>query len=155
MSATAQIETLTTVLQHAERERDAAQAMLQQAEAGLRAAIDQAEQLARYGQDYAARWGARPGLSGHATQLQTVHGFMQRLDQARVQQARQCELADQRRARARAELQARELRVAALQKLIERRLGAQRTLDDRRAQRQTDEAAQRAHRLRPSAFAHL
>jgi len=154
MSHAAAVESLLAVLAHAERERDAAQARLQQAESARRTAVEQAEQLAAYGRDYAARWGARPGLSGHVTQLQTVHGFMQRLEQARAQQRRHCEQADQRCTRARDELQAREMRVAALQKLIHRRHQAARLLDDRRAQRQTDEAAQRAHALRPSALAH-
>lgn len=135
---------LYTLLQQAERERDAAQAALRDAEDAEARARQQAAQLQQYALDYRARWGAQAGRAGTVLQLQCYQGFMQRLDQAMEQQARQCELGTQRAAQARTRLQATELRVAALRKLIERRQQAEQALAGRRAQKQTDEAAQRA-----------
>ncbi len=137
------LKSLHAVLEHAERERDAALAVMRRAEAAEEGARRQAEMLARYGMDYDARWGARPGQSGTPTMLHCVHDFVQRLEQARRQQDQVCRQHAERSAQARARLQAAELRVAAVRKLTERRLAALQLRTDRIAQRQTDEAAQR------------
>lgn len=140
----ASLPALQTLLEQAERERDAARAALRQAEEAEQQARDQAAQLAQYRQDCLARWGAQAGRAGTVAQLHCYHGFMQRLDQATGQQQRQCDTSAQRVAQARAQVNAREMRVAAVRKLIERRLQAVQALADRRAQKQTDEAAQRS-----------
>lgn len=137
------MQTLQTLIEHAQAERDGALADYQQAQAQERQAQAQAEQLARYRQDYDARWGAQPGRAGSVTLLHCAHGFMQRLEQARQQQQRQCEHCAQRTLQARSVLQARELRLAAVRKLVERRLQAAEAVAERRAQKATDEAAQR------------
>jgi flagellar FliJ protein len=137
------LQSLHAVLEHAERERDAALAVARRAEAAADAARQQAGTLARYGLEYDARWGARPGQSGTPAMLHCVHGFVQRLEQARRQQDQACRQLAERSAQAHARLHAAELRVAAVRKLIERRMAALRLHADRLAQRQTDEAAQR------------
>jgi len=139
----ASITTLQTLLEQAERERDAAQLALRQAEDGERRAADQADQLDNFRRDYLSRWGAQPGRAGTVTLLQCYHGFMERLNQAQSQQQRQCEASRQRTAQAREALRSRELRVAAVRKLIERRQSAAHAVAERREQKRNDEAAQR------------
>jgi flagellar FliJ protein len=140
----ASLQSLRTLLEHAEGERDAAQAMLRDAEESARRAEAQAGQLDDYRGQYRERWMAQFRQSASSTLLQCHHGFAQRLDQAIDQQRQQCTQVDQRVARARQQLQAREQRVAAVRKLIERRLQALQQQADRREQKHTDEAAQRA-----------
>jgi flagellar protein FliJ len=137
------LQSLNAVLEHAERERELALDALRRADAAERAARQQAEMLTRYGREYDARWGAHPGQSGSPTMLHTVHGFVKRLEQARRQQDLQCHQLADRCASARTRVQAAELRVAAVRKLIERRRGAWQAQLERLAQRQTDETAQR------------
>jgi flagellar FliJ protein len=135
---------LELLLEQAEHTRDAALAECQRADAQARQALAQLDQLERYRQDYDARWGAASGRSGSVTQLQGLHGFMQRLEQALAQQRRQCDGAERRAAAAREALLARELRVAAVRKLLQRRAEAARQHAGRLAQRASDESAQRA-----------
>jgi len=140
----AALQSLQSVLQHAESERDAAATTLRQAEAAAARSDAQASQLSQYRGDYRQRWSAQFALGGTASLLHCHHGFGQRLDQAIAQQQLHCASAAQRVAQARGVLQAREQRVAAVRKLIERRLAGLRQQADRREQKQTDEAAQRA-----------
>jgi flagellar FliJ protein len=140
----ADVQSLQTLLGHAEQERDAAQAALRQAEEAEGRARAQQEQLAQYRAEYHQRWGDRFAQSGTAQLLQCHHGFGQRLDQAIEQQARQVAGLAQRREQARALLLQREQRLAAVRKLIERRLAAARQIAERRDQKRSDEAAQRA-----------
>jgi flagellar FliJ protein len=135
---------LELLLEQAERARDAAEAEFQRADASARQAAAQLDQLDRYRRDYDDRWGAASGRSGGIAQLQGLHGFMQRLEQALAQQRRQCETADRRAAGAREALLARELRVAAVRQQLQRRADGARQQATRVAQRATDEAAQRA-----------
>lgn len=137
------IATLTRLLEHAEGERDAAQAALQQAEAAARAAQTQADELTQYRGEYRQRWSTHFRRPDSIALLHCVQGFGQRLDQAIDQQRRNAEQADERVRRARALLLAREQRVAAVGKLIERRQAELRRSADRRDQRATDEAALR------------
>lgn len=141
---TADVQSLQTLLGHAEQERDAALAALRQAEEAAARGQAQAEQLQQYRAEYHQRWSSRFAQSGTVTLVQCHHGFGQRLDQAIDQQARQCAALAQRVAQAQALLLQREQRLAAVRKLIERRLAAARQLADRRDQKRSDEAAQRA-----------
>lgn len=140
----ASLQSLKTLLELAEGERDAARAALRAAEESARRAEAQAGQLDDHRDQYRERWMAQFRQSATATLLQCHHGFAQRLDQAIEQQRQQCAQNDQRVTRARQQLQAREQRVAAVRKLIERRLLALQKQADRHEQKQTDEAAQRA-----------
>ena len=140
----AAIQSLQLVLEHAEKERDAAQSALRAAEEAAQRARAQADQLGQYRGEYHQRWTGQFSQSGTGPLVQSYHVFGQRLDQAITQQQRQCGLSDQRVQQARQLLLARETRVAAVRKLIERRLGGLQQQAHRRDQRQTDEAAQRA-----------
>lgn len=142
------LRTLATVLEHAERERDDAMARLRQAETALRNAQTQAEQLRQYRGEYQQRWNERFRQPGTIELLHCVQGFGQRLDQAVTMQSHSASQAESRLAQARELLLAREQRVAAVRKLIERRQGELRRVAERRDQRQTDEAAARAGSLR-------
>ena len=138
------IALLQTLLQRAEADRDTAVTVLRQAEAMVERAEAQARQLLDYRSEYDQRWTTRFQQSGTTELLHCHRGFSLRLDQAinfqntntshlgnRVQQARQV-------------LLAREQRVAAVRKLIERRQAELQKIAHRHDQNATDEAAQRS-----------
>lgn len=145
-------EGLQSLLEQAQIERDAALALLQRADEEQRQARSQCEQLLVYRDDYRRR---APALAGRSTSIEMLRchqGFMQRLDQAIDQQRSVLEAAEIEALARRATLLARETRVAAVRKLIERRNQEFVREQARRDQRQTDEVAQRlvgaASRLR-------
>ena len=137
------IDTLTTVLEHARSERDAALHAMQLAERAAAAAQEQASQLQAYRVEYHQRWTGRFRQAGSVELLQCYQGFSGRLDQAISLQTDSVKHAQARLDRARALLLTRETRVAAVGKLIERRQNELRLATDRREQRQTDETAAR------------
>ncbi len=138
------IALLQTLLRRAEGERDTAALALRQAEDLVAQAAQQAQDLHNYRGEYDQRWTARFQASGTAALLHCHRGFGQRLDQAITQQQRNRQHLDNRVQQTRDQLLAREQRVAAVQKLITRRQAELRAMADRRDQRNTDEAAQRA-----------
>jgi flagellar FliJ protein len=148
-------QSLTTLLEHAEAERDAALAALRHTEAAAAAAQGQLDQLQEYRTQYQQRWSAQFRQAGSIELLQCYQGFAQRLEQAIGQQGQVVAQAEKRAQQARAVVLEREQRVAAVRKLMERRQQEQNRVDERRDQRATDEAAQRsransASRLTPS-----
>jgi len=85
----------------------------------------------------------RPARSGRSSPIELLHchrDFMLRLDQAVLQQQGQLQGAGARLAQLRATLLARETRVAAVRKLIERRAQEQRLAAARLEQRRSDDA---------------
>lgn len=146
--------TLSTLLQHAERARDAAMAALLQAEDALRALREQSAQLFGYRAESLLRSPTHGGRSAPIALLRCHRDFMQRLDQALGQLQAQTESAERRSQTLRAELVLHETRVASVRKLIERRNAEAQRIDARQDQRRTDEAAQqRAWRDRAEAQA--
>jgi len=138
------METLQTLLEHAEAERNSALAAFNQARARRDAARDQAVQLAAYRGDYQQRWQAQFQQGGAApTVLRCYQQFSERLDVAIAQQAHSVEVCDAALVRANDTLAAHELRVASVRKLIERRVAEQRRDSERREQKASDEWAQR------------
>lgn len=135
---------LQTLLQRAEADRDNALAVLRQAEALVQQAEQQARQLHDYRGEYDQRWTARFRASGPAELLHCHRGFGQRLDHAIAHQQVNTQHLGNRVQQARSVLLAREQRVAAVRKLIERRRAELQKIDARRDQRNTDESAQRA-----------
>jgi flagellar protein FliJ len=138
------METLQTLLDHAQAERNTALAAFNQARARRDGARDQATQLAAYRSAYQQRWqvqfqqgGAVPAV------LRCYQQFNERLDVAITQQAHSVEVCDAAFARANDTLAAHELRVASVRKLIERRVAEQRRDGERREQKASDEWAQR------------
>jgi flagellar FliJ protein len=139
------IQSLQVLLERAERERDAALSVFQSAQNRAQAAQAQAEQLTDYRGDYQRRWSGTFAQAGGTIQIvHAYQGFRERLEMAVSQQDRVASHAATQSERAREALQACELRVASVKKLIERRLAEARLAAERRDQKQTDEAAQRA-----------
>ena len=146
---------LHTLLELAERQRDAALQQLLQAEEAARRLQRQALQLQSYRDEYRQR---QPGHSGHVAieLLRGHHQFMQRLELALGQQQLQLDAAEARLASRRAELLALETRVASVRTMLERRSHDERRRANRMEQRRNDEAAQQARQtesLRTAAWA--
>jgi flagellar FliJ protein len=114
-------QALHTLLDHAERQRNEALALLLQAEEQVRRLQLQAQQLNAYRDDYRQRQPGRGGNSVSIELLRSHHEFMQRLQQAMDQQQGQQQAAEARLATRRSELLALETRVASVRKLMERR----------------------------------
>jgi flagellar FliJ protein len=143
---------LHALLEQAETERDAALARLLQADEAVRRARAQSEQLHSYREDYRKR---APALNGRSATIELVRchqGFMSRLDQAIEQQRGQLAQLEQQAAERRAALLEREVRVAAVKKLLQRRHDEAGRAAARAEQRSTDEAAARLA-LFPGQFA--
>ena len=137
-------QTLTILLGQSERQRDAALAEQQRAQAASAAAAGQAEQLRTYRREYEQRWSAQFCREGKIELVHCYQSFMERLTLAVDQQAHIAEHALQQVERTLGLLRGAELRCASVRKLIERRVLEQRLATDRREQKQTDESAARA-----------
>jgi flagellar FliJ protein len=137
------LQALTTLLQHAERERDEAQSKLLHTEHALVAANGQYLQLQDYRRDYQKRWSEQFGQQGTMEIVNCYHGFVGRLGMAIDQQEQIAVHARQQRDTALMKLRELETRVASIGKLIERRLAEARLQSDQRDQKATDEMASR------------
>lgn len=135
-------QSLQTLLEHAERERDEGLAALQRAERLVQDLHAQAGQLAVYRDEYEARHPARGGRAAPIELLRCHLGFMQRLEQAQAQQHGQLLAAQQRAEQCRKALVALETRVAAIGKLQQRRHKEKASVAQRQEQRRNDEASQ-------------
>lgn len=144
---------LLSLLAHAERERNDAMSDAKRAELEHRTAVRQSEQLLAYRSDYEQRWSRSFGDGGGIAIMHCYQGFMQRLDAAIQTQQRVVALAAQRLADAQALWQQREIRVASVRKLAERRGEEARTVERRREQKLQDEHAMRAAWLRSNGAA--
>lgn len=140
----AAVTQLQSLLQQAEAARDTAAQVLRQAEALVQQAEAQARQLQDYRGEFDQRWLARFRQSGTPELLHCHRGFGQRLDQAIHHQQLNSTQLGNRVQQARSVLLAREQRVALVRKLMQRRQAEWQLQADRRDQRSTDEAAQRA-----------
>lgn len=138
------LQALTVLLERAEAERDEALRFLQDAERRAQAARMQHDQLSQYRSDYQSRWKQEFAQRTTIQILGCYQNFGGRLDQAIGQQAGVADFADQRLDAARRVLQERELRVASVRKLIERRRAEALRTEMRQEQRATDEQAARA-----------
>lgn len=141
---------LQAVLDKALADRDIAAAELRAAERLVLAAQTQASSLQTYRVDYDQRWVSRFRASGGPELLHCHRSFGQRLDQAIALQTSNAQQLGNRLHLARQTALAREQRVAAVRKLMERRQIELQKLNASRDQRNTDEAAQRAHSQRLS-----
>jgi len=137
---------LHTLLAQAERERDRALAALAQAQSHAQRLQEQAEQLHQYRSDLRLR---HPASAGQAAPMDSVlvhQGFSGRLQDVIDQQHVQRLAAIAAVERQRQALLPLEMRVAAVQKLLGRRLQAGLRVQQQRDQRQTDESAQQQYR---------
>jgi flagellar FliJ protein len=137
-------QTLSVLLEREQAARDAALLALQQAENHQAQAQAQHQSLVAYRCDYIARWSAQMQQSASIEVVHCYRSFMVRLDQALDQQAAIVQRAETTVAQRRSERIAAETRVAAIARLIGRRIEAHRHAEERRDQRHTDEAALRA-----------
>jgi flagellar protein FliJ len=147
----AALQPLLALLAQTERERDAAAADHRRAQSAHRQAEQQLGQLTDYQADYETRWRAQLREGATMDVLQCYQGFAGRLQEAVDQQARAVDLAAQRAAREQARLTEREIRVASVRRLIERRTDDLRRGIERREQKQLDEFASRAGWVRAAA----
>jgi len=138
------LHSLALLLAKAERERDEALAEQFRAEAARRAAVTQAEQLVAYRRDYERRWSAEFCREGKIELVRCYQGFMQRMTHAVEQQERIAAHTAVHAERAEAIVRGHELRVAALKKLVERRLRERDVVAARREQKESDDRAVRA-----------
>jgi len=136
-------QSLVTLLEHAERQRDAALAQQRRADAALDAAMRQHDQLATYSREHQSRWSTALRQSVAMPLVQCHHAFTDRLHQAVTMQSEQVDRARQALSRRQSETLEAERRVAAINKLIQRRTDAARLHQNRQEQRQIDERASR------------
>ena len=146
------METLQTLLEQAQAERNQALAAFNQLRARCDAARTQATQLDDYRADYQQRWRSEFARGAALEIVRCYQDFAGRLDTAIAQQAHTVALAQAAQARAGDTLSAHELRVASVRKLIERRMQAERQMAERREQKSADETATRVALRRNGAF---
>ncbi|MEH0168623.1 flagellar export protein FliJ [Paucibacter sp. JuS9] len=144
MSASQNLSALLILLERAEVERDEALQALQQARARADAARMQANQLTDYRQEYQQRWTQQFAQRTTVDILGCYQTFGNRLDQAITSQGNVASHAETHLATAQALVRERELRVASVRKLIERRRLEQMRGLLRQEQKATDEQAARA-----------
>ena len=137
------METLATLLDQAEQQRNIALAAFSQSRARRDEARTQARDLDTYRNDYTARWNGQFRRGAALEVMRSYHQFAARLELAISQQAHALTVCEQSLVRANDVLAAHELRVASVRKLIERRQHEQRQGIEQREQRANDEQAQR------------
>lgn len=143
------MQTLLLLLRHAESDRDCALAAADLAARTEQSALAQLHQLVGYRHDYEARWSGQFSQGGAMALVHNYREFMARLSQAVDQQQRAVLAATAARDAALRTLRERELRVASVAKLIERRSREIHLSGERREQKQFDEMAARIVRRAP------
>jgi flagellar FliJ protein len=137
------MDTLNTLLEQAEAERNQALANFNQLRARCDAARAQATQLDAYRTSYQQRWSLQFAQGAALEIVRCYQSFADRLETAIAQQSHAVGLAQAAQARAGDTLTANELRVASVRKLIERRALALRQASEQREQKADDEHAMR------------
>ncbi len=135
------LKSLALAIEMATRARDQADQALMQARRAVQFAQGQLDQLESYAADTEARWATATAVSVSAELMHHHHHFLQRLRQAVGMQSgvitdlqRQAETARLRRVQ-------EEVRLAALQQLVKKKLSDRAQLEARREQKQMDELA--------------
>ncbi|HET9822190.1 MAG TPA: flagellar export protein FliJ [Burkholderiaceae bacterium] len=144
------MDTLNTLLEQAEAERNIALAAFNQARARRDAARDQSRGLDGYRDEYRQRWHAQFQRGAALDIVRCYQQFADRLELAIQQQAHALHVCEAALARAEDTLRAHELRVASVRKLIERRRDEQQRTLARREQKVADDHAMRMARARRS-----
>lgn len=128
------------------KRRDEALMLWQEAVRQAEAADAQAKALETYRSEYRERWSAQFKQAAPIEIIRCYQGFVERLDQAIGSQQTTVEHHAARVAAARERLKHREIKLATVQRLIDRRLNAAQQVLQRREQKASDEAAQRVRR---------
>lgn len=141
-----ELKSVRLALELAQRQRDAAGKVLAHALQLCQAASDQLRQLQSYAVETTERWalGARSHCSPEI--LLNYQQFMERLQQATDMQRLSLAQREQERDTARRQLLSADIRIAALNKLLDRRRLAGGKLAAVRAQKHSDEFAALQHR---------
>ncbi len=138
-------QVLQTLIEYAEQQRDEAMAALLQAEDAARRWRQLWQLLLVYDASYAPRAPPPGGRAAPIDALRSHHAFMLRLQQAMAQQQALLQTAETQVQSERTLLLQREIRVAALGKLAQRREGQERRSTLRLDQQRSDEAALQRH----------
>jgi len=134
---------LKTLLEREQKRRDEQMAAVRAAVANAETQQQQAEGLATYRTDYCRKWSAQFQQAATIEILRSYQGFLSRLDQAITQQQSVLEHAHRMVEAHRQRLVQREIRVATVERLIQRREAMLAKVADRRDQKNLDELAQR------------
>ena len=134
---------LKTLLEREQKRRDEQMAAVRTAVANAEAQQQQSEGLATYRTEYCRKWSAQFQQAATIEILRSYQGFLSRLDQAITQQQSVLEHAHRMVAAHRQRLVEREIRVATVERLIQRREAMLAKVADRRDQKNLDELAQR------------
>ncbi|NDY92327.1 flagellar export protein FliJ [Ideonella livida] len=153
MSQAQRLQLLHTLLERDERRRDQALLAWREAQRQLERASEQSDALVTYRAEYRQRWAAQFSRGAPIEVVRCYHGFVERLEQAIGSQSSQVEAARARVAATQQALHQRELKVATVRRLIQRRQEAQQRAEQLREQKSNDEAAQRQAWRRRSALA--
>jgi flagellar protein FliJ len=137
------LQLLQVLLEREQKRRDEAQANLRAANANLDAQKQQADGLTTYRVEYVAKWKASFQQSAQMEILRSYHGFLSRLDQAITHQQGVIAHAQRGVDAARQRLLEREIRVATVERLMQRRRELLAKVADRRDQKNLDEMAAR------------
>ena len=135
------LNALKVAVEVATRQRDAARQALQDTLRIQQAGQAQLDQLASYAQETQPRWGLNAGTVVQPEVMFHHYQFMDRLEHAIGLQTGAVGEQAQRVERARRALLDTELRLASLQKVVERKQHEQAVAQMRREQKQTDERA--------------
>jgi len=134
---------LKTLLEREQKRRDEQMANVRTAVANAEAQQQQADGLGTYRTEYCRKWSAQFQQAASIEILRSYQGFLSRLDQAITQQQSVLEHAHRMVEAHRQRLVEREIRVATVERLIERREAMLAKVADRRDQKNLDELAQR------------
>jgi flagellar protein FliJ len=142
---------LRTLLEREQKRRDEQMAQVRNAVANAETQRQQADDLTAYRTEYCRKWSAQFRQAAQMEILRSYHGFLARLDQAITQQQSVVEHAQRMVEAQRARLVEREIRVATVERLIQRREAMLARITDRRDQKNLDELAQRPSTARTRA----
>jgi flagellar protein FliJ len=134
---------LRTLLEHEQQRRDTALLHWREAQRQAEAAQEQADALVTYRSEYRQRWAAQFAKAAPIEIVRCYQGFVDRLEQAIGAQQSQVRGSAERLDAALQRLRHREMKLATVRRLIERRQQAHALLAQRRDQKACDEAAQR------------
>lgn len=137
------LQLLHTLLKREQDRRDVALTEWRESQRAAEMAQQQADSLLAYRGEYRERWAAQFARSAPIEIIKYYQGFVDRLEQAITAQAHSARMAADRQVAARERLKMREIKVATVRKLIERRLHAADLAMQRRDQKISDEASQR------------
>jgi flagellar FliJ protein len=140
------LQTLALLLEKVQGQRDQVQVALRNAGLAAEAAQVQLDSLLKYRTEYHVRWQAEFGRGARMEIVRCYHAFIARLDQAIQQQQGAVRMARAGVDNARKRLVECEVRVATVDKLMQRRRELLARAADRREVKDLDEMAQRRPR---------